>query len=959
MENSKKGLSVMSFTAVEQKDAAIAFVEKWSNKGDEKQDTHNFWHELLLTVYGVSNPSAVIEYEKRVQLGHTSYIDGYISSTKVLIEQKGSKIDLNKKEKQSDGEELTPYEQAFRYAGALPLSEKPRYIVTCNFRTFQIYDQNHDDPLNQDPLVINLEDLPKAFPSLDFLVDLKAKAKEAELDISVKAGSLIGKLYDSIVKQYDKNTSSDPLFLHNLNKLCVRLVFCLYAEDAFLFPKKNQFGDFLKTFSVENINTGLEKLFRILNTKESERSKLTDPKFLAFPYVNGGLFADHEYEIPAFSQESADILIKECSDEFDWSGISPTIFGAMFESTLNPETRRSGGMHYTSIENIHKVIDPLFLDDLKAEYQAIEDKIYKERQIADARGSRTRVSVLNEDRIKLEDLQKKIASLKFLDPACGSGNFLTETYLCLRRIENKILLILNGQQRDLFREINVQVSISNFYGIEINDFAVSVAKTALWIAESQTLEETNNLLGCSLQFLPLKSFDHIVEGNALRMDWNDVVPSSEVDYIMGNPPFVGYFVQSVSQKKDLTSIYVDEKGKNYKTSGKIDYVAGWFFLAAKFIFNTPIKVAFVATNSITQGEQVPGVWEPIFSRFDISINFAWKTFKWTSDSFDVATVHVVIIGFSCEKQQKKRIYEKDYITENIKNINPYLVDGDNVFIKARTKPICNVSEMLSGGKPVEGGFLILDEKEKEQLELEEPISKLYIKRLLGGNDFIKGLKRYCLWLVDCSPAVLKRMPKVLARVNEVRNYRLKSKKASTRKSADTPYLFQEVKYSSGDFLAIPEVSSEKRIYIPIGFFSKDTICTNAMRFVPNASLYDFGVITSIVHMAWTRVVTGRLEMRYNYSNTVVYNNFIWPDVTDEQKEKISKTAQSILDARALYPDSSLADLYDPLIMPIELRKAHKENDKVVISAYGWDKDISEQEIVSNLMELYSKATLED
>lgn len=561
----------MSFTAAEQKDAAIAFVAKWSNKGDEKQDTHNFWHELLLTVYGVSNPSAVIEYEKRVHLGHISYIDAYISSSKVLIEQKGYKIDLNKKEKQSDGEELTPYEQAFRYAGALPLSEKPRYIVTCNFKTFQIYDQNHEDPLNQPPIVIKLKDLPKAFSSLEFLVDLKSKAKEVELDISVKAGSLIGRLYDSIIKQYDKDIASDPVFLQNLNKLCVRLVFCLYAEDAFLFPKKNQFGDFLKTFSVENINTGLEKLFRILNTKESERSKLTDPKYLAFPYVNGGLFADHEYEIPAFSQESADILIKECSNGFNWSGISPTIFGAMFESTLNPETRRSGGMHYTSIENIHKVIDPLFLDEIKAEYQAIEDKIFKERHLADARATKVRVGILNEDRIKLKHLQRKIASLKFLDPACGSGNFLTETYLCLRRIENKILLILNGQQRDLFREINIKVSISNFYGIEINDFAVSVAKTALWIAEAQMLEETNNLLGSSLQFLPLKSFEHIVEGNALRMDWNDVVSASDLNYIMGNPPFVGARLMKPEQKDDLSLIF-----KGIKGVGNLDYVSCWY-----------------------------------------------------------------------------------------------------------------------------------------------------------------------------------------------------------------------------------------------------------------------------------------------------------------------------------------------------------------------------------------------
>ena len=937
----------MSFTAVEQKDAAISFVEKWTNRGDEKQDTHNFWHELLLTVYGVSNPSAVIEYEKRVHLGHTSYIDAYIPSSKILIEQKGYKIDLNKKEKQSDGEELTPYEQAFRYAGALPLSEKPRYIVTCNFKTFQIYDQNHEDPLNQSPLVIKLEDLPKAFTSMDFLIDLKAKAKEAELDISVKAGSLIGRLYDSIIKQYDKDTASDPVFLQNLNKLCVRLVFCLYAEDAFLFPKKNQFGDFLKSFSVENINTGLEKLFRILNTKESERSKLTDPKYLAFPYVNGGLFADHEYEIPIFNQESADILIKECSNGFNWSGISPTIFGAMFESTLNPETRRSGGMHYTSIENIHKVIDPLFLDEIKAEYQAIEDKIFKERHLADARATKIRVGILNEDRIRLENLQRKIASLKFLDPACGSGNFLTETYLCLRRIENKILLILNGQQRDLFKEINVQVSISNFYGIEINDFAVSVAKTALWIAESQMLEETNNLLGSSLQFLPLKSFEHIVEGNALRMDWNEVVPASELSYIMGNPPFVGYKFLTKQQKQDLLNL-------NNKMRS-IDYVSGWYFKTLDLIQNTKIKCAFVSTNSICQGDSIENLWKVLGEKYTFSFIFAYRTFKWESEASDKAAVHCIILGFSYLDSNNKNIYDNNRII-NVKNINYYLVDAPNIVIERVGKHICNLPKMTKGAQLIDGGnFVFESKKEVDDFLLQNPKAKPYVYKYFNAQDFINGKnQKYTLYLKNCPPNDIKNIKGIYERVKAVENYRATSNAATTRALKDRPTEYFQSQVPEGTSIVIPVVSSENRQYLPMQFMEKGSVYTNALFYVDNAPLYLFGLLNSVVHMAWMRTVAGRLKSDYRYSNSIVYNNFVIPELTEQQKEQLSKTAQAILEARDLYPSSSLADLYDKYTMPPELLKAHKVNDKAVLALYGFKADATEEEIVAKLMQMYAE-----
>lgn len=727
-----------------------SFVERWTNKGDEKQDTHNFWHDLLHSIFEVDNPATVIEFEKRVHLGHTSYIDGYIKSSKVLIEQKGQRIDLNEKEKQSDGSLLTPYEQAFRYAGALPLDEKPKYIVTCNFKTFQIYDQNVEDPLNQTPIVIELKDLPKAYTSLSFLTDLKAVAKKAELEISVRAGDLIGKLYDALLKQYGEGADQDDIRLKSLNKLCVRLVFCLYAEDADLFPIKNQFGDFLKSFAVENIDTALEKLFHVLNTKFEDRKPSLQDKFKSFPYVNGGLFADDDSEIPPFNEEVAKILIEECSEGFDWSKISPTIFGAIFESTLNPTTRRQGGMHYTSIENIHKIIDPLFLDELRAEFANImndDETRYNKR-----------------GREKLSAFQDKLASLKFLDPACGSGNFLTETFICLRRLENEVILHLGGGSSDLFSGIEgaspVKVNLNQFYGIEINDFAATVAKTALWIAESQLLQETEQIIGHSINFLPLKTYSNIVEGNALRMDWNDVVPSSKDNYIMGNPPFVGFYLQTKEQKLDVENI-TGEKS--------LDLVSCWFLISAQYMQSTVIKCAFVSTNSITQGEQVALMWERLLYTYNVNIIFAYKTFNWNSEANDKAHVHCVIVGFSCfECNCKKTIYLNNGSFKVVNNITPYLTEGNTVLIKSLTKPICSIARKLElGNRPLDGQNLLLTQDEYQQLIQQEPNSQKWIKPFLGATEFINNKKRYCLWLVGTSPNELSSLPLVRKRVLRV------------------------------------------------------------------------------------------------------------------------------------------------------------------------------------------------
>ena len=719
------------------------------------------------------------------------------------------------------------------------------------------------------------------------------------------------------------------------------MVFCLYAEDAGIFGHHGMFHDYLKGFDTRGLRKGLVDLFRVLDTKLQDR----DPylKDAAFPYVNGGLFSDENIEIPPFTDEIRNLLLEKASENFNWSEISPTIFGAVFESTLNPETRRSGGMHYTSIENIHKVIDPLFLDELKGELDEI-----------------CAISVERTKNTKLRAFQRKLASLTFLDPACGSGNFLTETYLSLRRLENKILVELSHGQVTMYSasESPIQVSISQFYGIEINDFAVTVAKTALWIAESQMMKETEKILLVPLEFLPLKTNAFIVEGNALRVDWESVVPKSKLNYIMGNPPFVGYSLQSKEQKSDILSIYVDEKGKPYKTAGKIDYVAGWYYKAAKLMQNTPIRTAFVSTNSITQGEQVAGVWKPLFEQFGIHIDFAYQTFRWDSEASAKAHVHCVIVGFSVAvNTNSKKLFIGDKLHLS-NNINAYLMDAPNVFIESRNTPLNGVLSMSSGGKPVEGGYYIFTDDEKNAFLKKEPSAQTYFRKFVGSDDFINGYTRWCLWLHDVSPSDIRKLPECMKRVNSVHDYRLESKKAATRAAAATPMSFMEIKRPVGKFLIVPEVSSQRRKYVPLGFSDKEMICSNKVRFVSNATMYHFGILTSNVHMAWMRAVCGRLKSDYSYSINVVYNNFPWPTPTEQQKAKIEQTAKAILDARALYPDSSLADLYDDLTMPPELRKAHQANDRAVMDAYGFIKGTaartSESACVAELMKLYQQ-----
>lgn len=923
--------------SIEQKKQAKAFVERWTGKGYEKGESQRYWIDLLSNVLGVQNATEFIEFEDQVHIDKaTGFIDAYIPSTKIMIEQKSIDKDLKKAVKQSDGSLLNPFQQALRYANELNNDDRPRWIITCNFKSMLIYDLNNRNAGYEEIL---LKDLTKEYYRLSFIVDSKNEHIKKEEELSFKAGELVGRLYDAFSKQYRDLTNEQSQ--KDLNELCVRLVFCLYAEDAGLFGRKNVFHDYLAKYEdLSLMRQNLIKLFQVLDTPVDKRDPYLEEELNQFPYVNGGLFSNENIEIPSFTEEIKNTLLAKASDEFDWSEISPTIFGAVFESTLNPETRRSGGMHYTSIENIHKVIDPLFLNELREKLN--EAEAYK--------NEKTRIEKLNE-------FQNYIASLKFFDPACGSGNFLTETYLSLRRLENEALEAMSHGMMMLDMDGIIKVSIQQFYGIEINDFAVKVAKTALWIAEAQMWNETKQIISTMSNiedFLPLETYENIKEGNALRMDWSEVVPNTECNYIMGNPPFVGHKNVSPEQKNDMIFIF---DGKQ----GRLDFVSAWYLLASKYIQNTKIECAFVSTNSIVQGVHLQTLWEPLLKKYGITINFAYQTFPWTSEASIKANVHCVIIGFSLiDKKDKYLFVSSDkngqQVMKKVDKINPYLNDTDDLIVESRNKPICNVPDMVYGNIPRDGGFYTFEniDEVNEFLKI-EPNAKKYIHKFIGSREYINGFYRYILFLDNIEPSELKSMPNLMDRVKSVRDFRLSSKAVEIQKFAQTPTKFaQTTQPMNVDFIVVPIVSSQRRKYIPIGFINEDVITNNAVQIIPNASIYDFGILTSNVHMAWMRVTASRLKSDYRYLKNVVYNNFPWPNPNKEQKERIEKTAKMILDARAKYPNSSLADLYDELTMPSDLRTAHQLNDKAVMDAYGFSIKMTESECVAKLMEMYEK-----
>ena len=925
-------------TDVQQREAARQFYYRWKGKGREDEEARSYWIEILSNILGVDRVTERVDFEKKVKGydGNTKRIDVYIPETRVLIEQKSIGIALDKPQTGHNG--MTPYEQAKMYDDSLPFSEKARWIVTSNFAEIWIYDMNVSNP---QPLKLELADLQSKFHLLCFLTNKETKKIVDEMKLSLDAGKLVGKIYDAFLKQYQN--PEDPETLKSLNKLCVRIVFCLYGEDAGIFGKKNLFHDYMVQFDAAHARKGLRDLFRVLDQKDEERDRYLaddDPVLASFPYVNGGLFSDEDIEIPPFTEELLHLILRDASDNFDWSDISPTIFGAVFESTLNPETRRSGGMHYTSIENIHKVIDPLFLDDLKAEFEEIKQ-----------------IKVVKTKERKLRAFQDKLASLKFLDPAAGSGNFLTESYLSIRRLENEVVNELtNGQMFMGYEDFTpIKVNISQFYGIEINDFAVTVARTALWIAENQMMKATEDIIKLPLNFLPLKTNAHIVEGNALRIDWNDVVEKNELNYIMGNPPFVGarLMKQGSIQKKEVQDTF----GK-IKDVQDLDYVTCWYKIAANYIQNTKIEVCFVSTNSICQGSQVPILWNILLNEFHIHINYAYQTFRWNSESLDQAAVHCVIVCFANYNRKSKYIYPLDSDKQIVKNISPYLTEGTDTFVVASKNALCNVPKMSFGNQPRDGGNFVISPDERTEILSKEPDLEKWLHPYIGAEEFIKGKKRYCLWLVHATPNDIKRSKILYNKVEAVRQFRLSSSAKTTNGYAKVPNCFAQMTQPEGvDYLIVPRVSSENRIYIPIGFMLPDNISSDAVQIVPNATVFHFGVLTSNVHMAWMRAVCGRLEMRYRYSKEIVYNTFPWPEPTESQKRRIEETAQGILDVREKYADTPMSTLYDRTLMPNDLYKAHKANDKAVMQAYGMPiKETDEAACVAWLMRLYQKMT---
>ena len=929
--------------------AAAEFAERWKGRGYERGESQPFWIDLLSNVFGVEMPTAgFIRFEDHHMVDASNFIDGRIPSTRVLIEQKSLGKDLRASIRQSDGSLLNPFQQARRYVVSMPVSEHPRWIVTCNFSEFLVYDMERP---NGEPEQILLENLGKEYYRLQFLVDEKSEHLSKEMEVSMKAGEMVGKIYEKLLEQYIDPTNAHSL--KSLNILCVRLVFCLYCEDSGVFGKHDMFHDYLVQYDAENMRAALIRLFKVLNTPLEERDPYMMESLAEFPYVSGGLFEEENIEIPRFTDEIRHILLQNASLDFDWSEISPTIFGAVFESTLNPDTRRSGGMHYTSVENIHKVIDPLFLNELRNEL----DNILEEEKVPRQRKKR------------LEAYQERLASLTFLDPACGSGNFLTETYLSLRRLENRAIMEETYGQTMLgdFIANPIKVNIRQFYGIEINDFAVVVAKPALWISEAQMMHETEKIIHKDLDFLPLRNYANIHEANALRIDWNDVVPKEKLNYIMGNPPFVGFTFMTAEQKQDVASLYPGIKN--------VDYVSCWFKKACDYTRLTDIECAFVSTNSITQGETVGRMWENL----DVDINFAWPTFRWDNEASEKAHVHCVIIGFSHKEHEHKYLYDESG-AHRCHNINVYLADAPNVIVSSRSKSICDVPQMIYGNKPVDGGNLIFTKVECEEFLKIEPKARRWMHTLIGGTELINNKPklndklRYTLWLDGISPSELRSMPAVLERVAACKQARLGSPAAAIRKFAETPHLYaqrtqpnvsrlndeglpilQEEQQSYN--LLVPRVSSERRRYVPMGYIAKDVVTNDQVQIIPDATLYHFGILESNVHMGWMRAVCGRLKSDYRYSKDVVYNNFPWPTPTEEQRAKIEQTAQQILDARALYPDSSLADLYDELTMPVELRRAHQDNDRAVMAAYGFPvKTMTESQCVAELFKLYQELT---
>ena len=933
------------------KKEAKEFVRRWGKRlaavptgsNNEQQDTQKFWVDLLINVLGVPSNSidSFVDFERKVR---GRRIDVFVSDHNFLCEQKSVGIDLDKPEPRNGGME-TPFQQAMWYARHLPYSERPRWVMTCNFETFRLYDLDDERPENT-VQEFTLEELPDSLYLLSFLTSNETSRLHKEQQLSVEAGSYVSRLYDALAKQYHHIDGDDERAQEeqrSLNVLITRVIFLLYAEDADLLQSHQAFGRYCEG-DPNKLRRKLIDLFEAIDTPLDKRDEYMDGDLAAFPYVNGGLFADSTITVPQMTEEIQE-AITDASQDFDWKEISGVIFGGVFEGTLNPETRHAGGMHYTSVENIERCLKPLFLDDLWDElHEAEGERSAAKRKQAFAR------------------LHDKVASITIGDPACGSGNFLTEAYRQLRTIENRIIEDELNEETDVagqtslvaVRDNPVRVSLDQLYGIEINDFAVSVAKTALWITEEQMLRKTQEIyVDYDFDFLPLKSLTNLREGNALTTDWSEVFPA-DLTYLVGNPPFLGARNQSKEQKAELMDVF-----DGAKNAGNIDYCGAWYVKAARFTEGKHTRCALVSTNSICQGEQVANLWKPLHD-MGIHIDFAHNTFRWDNEAADKAHVFCVIVGFSREKCEKK-LYIHDApdapeAKKLPKNINAYLSDAPDVFVWSRNKPLCDVPKIGIGNKPIDGGFYLFSDEEKSNFLKSEPSAEPYFHKWIGSREFLHGESRWCLYLGNVSFAELKELPHCRERIEAVREYRLASKSAPTRKLADTPTHFHVENMPVGNSIIVPEVSSERRHYIPMGFIGAETFCSNLVKLIPNASLYHFGVLQSQFHNAWMRTVAGRLKSDYRYSGGIVYNNFVWPEPTEAQRREVERCAQAVLDARDAQEGATLADMYDPkneAFFP-ELVTAHKALDAAVESAYGVDFGGDEERIVAHLFNLYAE-----
>ena len=932
---------------------AQEFVERWKRRlaavpqgsNNEQQDTQKFWVDLLINVLGAPSNSidSYVDFERKVR---GRRIDVFVSDHHFLCEQKSVGIDLDKPEPRNGGME-TPYQQASWYATHLPWSERPHWLMTCNFETFRLYDLESERP-EDDVLEFSLGELPDYTYLLAFLTSNETSRLHKEQQLSVEAGSYVSKIYDALAKQYrhiDGDDEEAREEQRSLNVLITRIIFLLYAEDADLLQSHQAFGRYCQG-DASKLRRKLIDLFDTVDTPEAERDEYLDDDLAAFPYVNGGLFADSSIRVPQMSDEVA-VAIAEASQDFDWREISGVIFGGVFEGTLNPETRRAGGMHYTSVENIDRCLRPLFLDELWAELRAAEgEKVSAKRKAA------------------LAALHDKIAGITIGDPACGSGNFLTEAYRQLRTIENRIIEdevseesgAIGQQALSTYRENPVRVSLSQLYGIEINDFAVAVAKTALWITEEQMLQKTKEVYGdYDFEFLPLRSLTNLREGNALTTDWADVFPR-DLTYLVGNPPFIGARFQSKEQKQQVLDVF-----EGAKNAGNIDYCGAWYMKAARFTQGSHTRCALVSTNSICQGEQVANLWKPIHD-LGVHIDFAHNTFRWDNEAADKAHVFCVIVGFSREDVEK-RLYVHDSPDAEERevragNINAYLSDAPDVFIYGRSKPLCDVPEMGIGSQPIDGGNYLFSFEEAQEFIKSEPGAEKFFHPWLGSQEFLHNSPRQCLWLGEATWADLKNLPRCRERIEAVREFRLSSKRKQTLKAAETPANFGTENMPEGTSVVVPQVSSCRRKYIPMGFIGSEILCSDKLRMVPGGTLYHYGVLQSQFQNAWMRMVSGRLKNDYQYANSLAYNCFVWPEPTDAQRERIEVCAQAVLDARAAQDGATLADMYDPkneAFFP-DLMAAHRGLDAAVEAAYGVDFAGDEERIVAHLFKLYAERT---